>query len=53
MNTDSNPLQFVGDGNCLYRSVSLAMTGTQGYHSLLRLMVALVLILNRLSYDTK
>ena len=29
MNTDSNPLQVIGDGNCLYRSVSLAMTGTQ------------------------
>ena len=53
MNTDSNPLQVTGDGNCLYRSVSLAMTGTQDYHSLLRLMVALELILNRSSYDTK
>ena len=53
MNTDSNPLQVTGDGNCLYRSVSLAMTGTQDYHSLLRLMVALEMILNRSSYDTK
>ena len=53
MNTGSNPLQIVGYGNCLYRSVSLAMTGTQDYHSLLRLMVAIELILNRPSYDTK
>ena len=53
MNTDRNPLQVIGDGNCLYRSVSLVMTGMHDYHSFLRLIVALELILNRSSYDTK
>lgn len=53
MNTDVYPLQTVGDGNCLYRAVSLALTGTQEYHKLLRLKAAIELIQNRQSYDTK
>ena len=53
MNTDYNPLQVIGDGNCLYRSVSLAMSGEQDCHILLRLQTSLELILNRSSYDTK
>ena len=53
MNTDYNPLQVIDDGNCLYRSVSLAMTGEQDCHILLWLQTSLELILNRSSYDTK
>lgn len=53
MNTDYCPLTTIGDGNCLYRAVSLAVTGSQEHHNLLRLKTALELILNRQSYDTK
>lgn len=47
------PLLTVGDGNCLYRAVSLALTGSEQYHVLLRLLTALELINNRSYYDTK
>ena len=53
MNTDVYPLQTLGDGNCLYRAVSLALTGSQDYHTTLRLMTALQLIENRQAYDTR
>ena len=53
MNTDVYPLQTLGDGNCLYRAVSLALTGSQDYHIILRLMTALELIENRQAYDTR
>ncbi|MEW8547997.1 MAG: hypothetical protein AB2693_31215 [Candidatus Thiodiazotropha sp.] len=53
MNTDVYPLQTVGDGNCLYRAASLALTGSQEYHTLLRLKTAIEVIQNRQSYDTK
>ena len=53
MNTDVYPLQTLGDGNCLYRAVSLALTGSQDYHTTLRLMTALELIENRQTYDTR
>ena len=51
MNTDVYPLQTLGDGNCLYRAVSLALTGSQDYHTTLRLMTALQSIENRQAYD--
>ena len=53
MNTDVYSLQTLGDGDCLYRAVSLGLTVSQDYHSTLRLMTALELIENRQAYDTK
>ena len=53
MNTEVYPLQTLGDGNCFYRAVSLALTGSQDYHTTLRLMTALELIENRQAYDTR
>jgi hypothetical protein len=52
MNADFRPLTTIGDGNCLYRSVSKALTGVEEYHVLLRLKTAIEMILNRSSYDT-
>ena len=53
MNTDYLPLETLGDGNCLYRAVSLALTDSQEHHSLNRLLSAIELIQNRQYYDTK
>ena len=53
MNTDVYPLQTLGDGNCLYRAFSLALTGSQDYHTTLRLITALELIEKRPAYDTR
>ena len=47
------PASIVGDGNCFFRSVSYAISGSQGHHSLLRLFCSLELIQNRTYYDTK
>ncbi|WAR07112.1 hypothetical protein MAR_017070 [Mya arenaria] len=47
------PLSSSGDGNCLYRSVSLSMTNTQSHHLLVRLLTAIELILNKSFYDHK
>lgn len=41
------PLMTFGDGNCLYRAVSLAFTGTENSHIILKLFTALELILNK------
>jgi len=32
---------YVGDGNCLYRAVSLAIYGTQAYHHYLRICTSM------------
>ena len=40
----------VGDGNCLYRAVSLSLSGTQDNHRKLREMTATELHLNRRNY---
>ena len=53
MNSAYIPLKTIGDGNCLFRAVSLALSGSDEYHCLLRLMTALEMINNRNSYDTK
>ncbi|KAH3738691.1 hypothetical protein DPMN_045331 [Dreissena polymorpha] len=37
MNADFRPSTTIGDGNCLYRTVSKALTGVEDYHVLLRL----------------
>jgi len=41
-----------GDGNCLYRSVSLLLYGTESYHELLRLTTAVEILCNQQWYDT-
>lgn len=53
MNTVYNPASIVGDGNCLYRAVSCALTGSQNYHELLRLYTAIELINHRYCYATE
>lgn len=53
MNIEYFPLRTQGDGNCLYRAISLALSGSEEHHVLLRLLVSLELIINRSSYDTK
>ena len=45
------PLRTVGDGNCLYRAVSLACFSHEGHHVLLRLLVAIEIALNRTFYN--
>jgi hypothetical protein len=35
------PLQVIGDGNCLYRAISRAFYGTEEHHLLIRLLVVL------------
>lgn len=47
----NHPMQVVGDGNCLYRAVSQALTGSQNFHVLLRLMTAIELITFKYLYD--
>jgi len=49
-------LMVAGDGNCLYRSVSLLLYGVYGtdsYHELLRLTTAVEILSNQQWYDTK
>ena len=48
---DVLPLSVIGDGNCLYRAVSLGCFGTQEYHEHLRLLTVLEMITNRTYYD--
>ncbi|KAH3779137.1 hypothetical protein DPMN_180616 [Dreissena polymorpha] len=52
MNADFCPVTTIGDGNCLYQTVSKALTGVEDYHVLIRLKTAIEMILNRSSYDT-
>ena len=44
-----NPSEIMGDGNCLYRAMSLAIAGLEKYHVLLRLFTSQ----NRNFYDTR
>ena len=50
---DFTPRAVCGDGNCLFRSVSLAFYGTESWHELLRLFAALEIIENRTYYDNQ
>ena len=45
------PLSVIGDGNCMYRASSLGVFGTEDYHTLLRLLVSIEIIMNPHSYD--
>ena len=49
---EPQPLNTRGDGNCLYRAVSLAISGSQKYHVKLKKLTAIEIILNRSNYDT-
>ena len=48
-----SPLKTMADDNCMYRAISLALTGCENYHACLRLITAIELILTRDSYDTR
>ena len=48
---ETMPVKTRGDGNCLYRAVSKAITGDERSHVLLRLMTVLELVDNRAFYD--
>ena len=50
---DIVPVLCLGDGNCLYNSISLILTGDYQLSRELRLKVVNELILNREYYDTK
>ena len=39
-----SPRQVVGDGNCLYHAVSLALYGTESLHIYVRLLTSIELI---------
>ena len=46
-----SPRAVYGDGNCFYRAMSLALYGTEKYHSYLRVRTALEIILNPDAYN--
>ena len=46
------PLYTVGDGNCMYRAISLGLYGNEDMHLLLRLYTSLELVLHRATYDS-
>ena len=46
------PVSVAGDGNCLYRAVSMALYGSEDAHLYIRLMAAMEVIENSSSYDT-
>ena len=50
---DYYPASVLGDGNCMYRAFSRAMSGSEHHHAFLRLKTSLELILNRQYYDHK
>jgi len=45
------PIAVVGDGNCMFRSVSFAMYGTQDWHAQLRFLACLEIGEHRSYYD--
>ncbi len=51
MNDKYTPLYVAGDGNCLYRAISLGLLRDVSHHIHLRLLTALELAENRASYD--
>ena len=50
--TDIIPAKTIGDGNCLYRAVSRAKTGSEIHHVLLRLLTVLELLEHSPYYDS-
>ena len=49
--TEFSPRFVEGDGNCMYRAISLSLFGSQNYHELLRLLSVLEILENRTHYD--
>jgi len=47
------PADVLGDGNCLYRSLSYALYGTECHHVILRLFSVLEVLINRQLYDSQ
>lgn len=47
------PVFVVGDGNCMYRSVSVACYGTEDFHGLLRGLTATEILLHPQWYDAQ
>jgi len=45
------PVVTVGDGNCMYRAVSKAMSGTEDHHILFRVLTALEILKYPMYYD--
>jgi hypothetical protein len=50
---EMKPLSVVGDGNCFFRAVSLALFGSQELHSLIRLLVLKEIFDNQVFYDIR
>ena len=48
---DKTPVETFGDGNCLYRALSLALTGSQDFHICIRLLTSLEILQYRHHYD--
>jgi len=53
MQSDFTPLAVYGDGNCLFRAVSLALYGTEERHLELRAKAAIEIAMHREWYDTE
>jgi len=47
------PAYIAGDGNCLFRAVSMALYGTERHHVLLRLLAAIEVCVAQQLYDTQ
>ena len=47
------PLAIVGDGNCMFRSLSRGLFGTEHQHTHIRLLTALEIIQNSTYYNTQ
>lgn len=45
------PRQIFGDGNCAFRAVSLGLTGSEEFHSLLRLLTVIEIVRHHSHYD--
>lgn len=50
---DSFPAVTIGDGNCFYRAVSRALTGSELYHVLLRVYTLLEILSFPMFYDSE
>ena len=48
---ECSPRSTVGDGNCMYRAVSLGLYGTEKHHTYLRILAALEMIEHPDEYD--
>ena len=49
---ENSPWRVLGDGNCMYRALSLALFGTKDYHVHIRLATVLEIYQHRQYYDT-